>query len=138
MTLSLPRVLFLDDNVEIARLYCLSLNQIPSICVAEATFSAQEALQKVRMAHAEGVPFALIVSDIAMPAASGFEFGDALRAWEREAGIGPTPLVFLTAYTEAENAARAQSLGAVTVLEKPAFITTLRDNVSAIVKSSCS
>ena len=58
----------------------------------------------------------LVVTDVAMPGLNGFELAEALRRDESTAQI---PLIFLSGELNADNEARAHSLGALAYVTKP-------------------
>jgi CheY-like chemotaxis protein len=60
----------------------------------------------------------LVVSDIGMPVADGYEFIRRFREWERQQGIW-VPAVALTAYARAEDRVRALSCGYQVHVAKP-------------------
>jgi len=57
-----------------------------------------------------------VVTDVAMPGLNGFELAEALRRGE---GTAQIPLIFLSGELNADNEARAHSLGALAYVTKP-------------------
>jgi CheY-like chemotaxis protein len=75
----------------------------------------------------------LIISDIMMPAVSGF---DALEALRRERV--DVPVVFLSALNDQQTLARARDLGALDVLGKPFDIGAMRQVLNGFTPASVS
>ena len=64
----------------------------------------------------------LILLDYMMPVMDGFETLKKLRELEKELGLKPTPVVFLTGKDDAEIETRCLEAGAMDFLKKP-FVT---------------
>jgi CheY-like chemotaxis protein len=109
--LSAARVLLIDDEGETRVLLRAVLEQ----CNAEVRDAAtvDEGLEIV----AAWGP-SIIVSDIGMPGADGYDFVRRLRAMELERGAW-TPAVALTAYARAEDRVKALSAGYQVHVAKP-------------------
>ena len=105
------RVLVLDDEADTRALLRTVLEQ----CGAEVrdAGSAEAAMSVAR----EWLP-TLLVSDIGMPAADGYEFIRQFREWEKQQGTW-TPAVALTAYARAEDRVRALTAGYQVHVSKP-------------------
>ena len=75
----------------------------------------------------------VVVSDLSLPGADGFEFIRALRKLPTEAG-GDVPAIAVSAYTRDFTAAQAKSAGYTGYLAKPVnledLVTLVRDLVS--------
>jgi PAS domain S-box-containing protein len=61
----------------------------------------------------------LVFMDMEMPVMDGFEAMTVIRAWERERGASPTPIVVLTAHVLAEHRQRGADAGCSDFLTKP-------------------
>src|SRR6185436_1071395 len=113
--------LVVDDNATNRRLLeemLLGWGMLPAL-----TASATEALACLRVAHDEGQPFPLVVTDFQMPEADGFMLAAAIK--NDPAIAGPT-LVMLTSAGLAGDAARCRELGIAAYLPKPIRRAELR------------
>jgi PAS domain S-box-containing protein len=118
------RILLVDDEAEIATVLCEVL-RMQGFDAAMAT-SPEEAIALVARDPSR---FALVVTDMSMPAMSGFDLANALR------NLAPDLVVcLLTGYTKI-SAAAARAKGIAAVFEKPidpvALGTALRDVIAA-------
>ncbi|PTW56566.1 response regulator receiver domain-containing protein [Breoghania corrubedonensis] len=104
------RVLYVDDEDDIREVAALSLGLDPELEI-NVCASGSEALAKVR----EWAPD-IILLDVMMPGMDGPETLAKLREIETTA---ETPVVFITARTQAYEIERFLSLGAVGVIAKP-------------------
>jgi CheY-like chemotaxis protein len=104
-----PRVLVVDDDSN-ARALCSINLLLEGVEVLEAE-DGRRGLASARLERPD-----LVVTDIAMPGLNGFELAEALRRDDRTAQI---PLIFLSGELDADNEARAQSLGALAYVTKP-------------------
>jgi CheY-like chemotaxis protein len=64
-------------------------------------------------------PFDLVLMDMQMPVMDGLTATREIRAWERQVGRQPTPLVMLTANTQSQHREAAAEAGADGFLPKP-------------------
>ncbi|MGY3266659.1 PAS domain S-box-containing protein [Lysobacter sp. HA35] len=80
----------------------------------DACESGYAALEAARL-HAP----CLVISDIGMPGMDGYDFVQALRAWEYASGLDAVPAVALTAYARVEDRTRALSAGFQVHVAKP-------------------
>jgi PAS domain S-box-containing protein len=64
-------------------------------------------------------PYDLVLMDIQMPEMDGLDATRAIRQWEFEHGLAPTPIVALTAYALEEDIGRTLSAGCNLHLSKP-------------------
>jgi CheY-like chemotaxis protein len=105
------RVLVVDDEQDACALLRMMLMQ----CGAEITaaLSVEEALAEMRRAS-----FDLLVSDIGMPGADGYELIRRVRLLPASSG-GRTPAVALNAYARAEDRLRALRAGYQMHVAKP-------------------
>ncbi len=73
----------------------------------------------------------LILMDMHMPVMDGYAATKAIRAWERDHAMPPTPIVALTAFALKEEAARIFEAGCNQHITKPVTKTTLLDVLCA-------
>src|SRR5512142_2903165 len=101
-----PRVLVVDDKENMRRLV---------VRILEETFEVEEAEDGARaLALVATRPYDVVVTDIRMPGADGFELLAAVKASEPA-----TEVVLMTGYATVPDAVRAMRLGAFDYLEKP-------------------
>jgi CheY-like chemotaxis protein len=119
----LQRILFVDDEVAIQEVARLALEDVGGFTV-EVCSSGQEA-------HAKGIVFApdLILMDVMMPGMDGPATLNALRG---TTAMSATPVIFMTARTQADERAEYKALGALDVIPKPFDPMTLADQVNVI------
>jgi len=128
---ALPRldglqVLVVDDEAEIRKLLTAILEQCGADVAAVA--STAEALHVLRSRRPD-----VVVSDIAMPEADGFDLIRALRALPPEAG-GQAPAIALTAYTRRQDAERVLAAGYQMHIGKPVEPEALARAVVALAR----
>ena len=116
-TASAGRVLLVDDNTELRRVWTRALRRLGHD-ITEAT-SGADALRKL----AEH-PFDIVLSDIQMPDMSGLELLAKVRAIDPDLAV-----LVLTGAPEAATVARAQELGAFEYITKPVDLTRLTGSV---------
>ena len=115
------RLLLVDDDNDIRLIARMSLERVGGWEVLEAG-SAEEAL-----AVARSGPIDAVLLDVMMPAVDGPGALEILRPV-----IGPdTPVIFLTAKTQAVDRKRLGVLGAAGLIAKPFDPMTLSDEVAA-------
>jgi len=123
MTMSLNRILYVEDEPDITAVVKMTLESIGGYQV-DACSSGPEALEK-----AAAGPVDLILLDVMMPGMDGPATLAALR--EIPATLD-TPVVFMTAKTQTEEVARYRSLGVADVIAKPFDPMALPGRVAAI------
>jgi signal transduction histidine kinase/CheY-like chemotaxis protein len=106
------RVLFADD-VELNRLVFRDFLDGTGCIVDEAHDGAEAAVKAAQQRYD------LIVLDLRMPECDGFEAARRIRAFERERGFAPVPLVALTAGSTAGERRLAHDAGFNDFLAKP-------------------
>lgn len=104
-----PRVLVVDDDSNSRALCSINL-LLEGLEVLEAE-DGRRGLARARLESPD-----LVVTDVAMPGLNGFELAEALR---RDEGTAQIPLIFLSGELNADNEARAHSLGALAYVTKP-------------------
>jgi putative two-component system response regulator len=114
-----PTILAVDDATDLLALMAKALGTDYGVVTAENGAKAMKA--------AKGEPRPdLILLDIEMPGASGFEVCKALKAEPRTADI---PIIFLTGKTEAQAQVEGLKLGAVDYITKPINAMVLKARV---------
>jgi two-component system, OmpR family, response regulator len=115
------RLLLVDDDDDIRLIARMSLERIGGWEVLDAA-TAQEALDAARSG-----PLDAVLLDVMMPSLDGPGTLELLRPV-----IGPdTPVIFLTAKTQAADRERLADLGAAGLIAKPFDPMTLPDEVAA-------
>jgi DNA-binding NtrC family response regulator len=106
------RVLFLDDEEPLVRLANRMLNRLGY--KVEAFTRAADALEDFRRRPGD---FDLVLTDLAMPGASGLDFAASVLA------IRPDiPVIMTTGYIDPDDLERAQRIGIREVILKPTTI----------------
>lgn len=109
---SKPRVLIVDDHVDIASMFSYGLSKI---AMCETAHNGHEALKKYREARDGSDPFFVIVMDIGLPDKTGFEVAEEIRA----SGDMDVSIILNTAYIEDASATRAEALKNSALISKP-------------------
>src|SRR6185295_9237731 len=100
------RALVVDDNSTNRRILREMLFRW-GLRPAEAV-GAEEALTLMRHAHSQGEPFHLLLSDVNMPVADGFELAERVL---HDPTLENTAIVMLTSGTRGGDVARCEELG---------------------------
>jgi CheY-like chemotaxis protein len=108
MVIKSPRVLVVDDDPN-ARTLCSINLLLEGLEVLEAE-DGRRGLVRARLESPD-----LVVTDVAMPGLNGFELAEALR----DDNTARIPLIFISGEHDADNEARARSLGALAYVTKP-------------------
>jgi CheY-like chemotaxis protein len=119
------RLLLVDDAQDIRAIARMSLERIGGWTVV-AVASGLQALEAVRR---DG-PFDAVLLDVMMPGMDGPTTLCELRAGGL---VGATPVVFLTAKTQAADQRRLDALGAAGIIAKPFDPLTLADDLERLV-----
>jgi len=121
------RVLVVDDEADARDLLLATLQE----CEAEVTAvaSASEALDAMKQS-----PPDVIVSDIGMPVADGYELIRKVRQLEGENGGEHIPAIALTAYASAAARAAALEAGFQRHLAKPVEPSKLIETIAGLIK----
>lgn len=104
-----PRVLFVDDNADLAAFLCDEFGDAYSV---DSAANGAEALEKI----ASGEHYDLIVTDLMMPEMDGIELTRRLKSDPLTAGI---PLIMLTAKQDMDTIIEGLTLGADDYITKP-------------------
>jgi CheY-like chemotaxis protein len=75
-------------------------------------------------------PYDFLLVDVNMPVLDGYGAVAAIRAWEREQGVNPVPIVALTGRAMVEDRARALAAGCNSYLTKPLRRAVLMEAIS--------
>lgn len=118
------RVLLVEDSPDNQLLVRAYLKQ-PDYVLDVADHGAI-ALDKFKSAH-----YNVILMDVHMPVMDGYAATKAIRSWERDQDLPPTPIIALTALALKEDAARIFEAGCNTHLTKPVKKTTLLEVLRA-------
>jgi PAS domain S-box-containing protein len=119
------RILVVDDHPDTRHYLELVLESAGAVVAVAA--STPDALARLRETETD-----VLLSDLGMPGADGFELMRAVRDRERRRGDAPLPAVALTAYASGEDRARALEAGFDLHVVKP---LTPRDLVDAVVRA---
>ena len=115
------KILAADDDKDLLALIAFTLSQ-----AAYLVLKASDGVQALRSFESEGPD--LVILDINMPGASGFQVCEAIRTKSR------VPVMMLTVRGEEEDLVRALELGADDYLTKPFSPRTLLARVKALLR----
>ncbi|MBI4232776.1 response regulator [Candidatus Peregrinibacteria bacterium] len=117
-----PYILAVDDNqFVLSNLEQLLLIKGYEVAIARDGKEAQELVLKNR--------YDLLITDINMPRANGFELAEFIK--EKKIAL---PIIFASAYPEAEDYTKAKSLGAVAIFTKPISLDKLYDVIDKTIE----
>lgn len=117
-----PLIVLAEDSPDLRALLALALERIGYRVVSAET--GAQLVATVRGLVVDGAPLRLIITDVHMPALGGIEAARALRA----AG-NATPLLLMTAFSDAWTRAQARALDAH-LIDKPFSLGALRDAIA--------
>ncbi len=115
-----PRVLVVDDNVELAE----DLGELLELAGAEVVL-ARDGREAMDRLAAE--PYALVLTDMQMPRASGLEVVQTARSVRPSARV-----VVMTAYASESALDDVRAYGTVQILEKPVDLDALTGIVAEL------
>jgi CheY-like chemotaxis protein len=118
------RVLLVEDSPDnqlLVRSYLKQTNYFLDVAEHGAA-----ALDKFKSAH-----YDVILMDVQMPVMDGYAATKAIRSWERDHDLSPTPIIALTALALKEEGARIFEAGCNTHLTKPVKKSTLLEVLQA-------
>ncbi|KAK6342532.1 hypothetical protein TWF718_007936 [Orbilia javanica] len=78
--------------------------------------------------------YSLILCDLHMPRKDGFATCSEVRAWERENGIGRTPIIALSANVMSDVAERCKAAGFSRYVSKPVDFRVLGDTIKELLE----
>jgi len=122
------RVLVVDDNLRHGDILLRYLNSWTM--QADVANNARIALLRLRSAQASGAPYAVVITDLAMPDMDGFALA---RAIKRDPKLAETPVILLTAYDERNQGEQALQAGLSAYLVKPVRQSQLFDALANAV-----
>ena len=125
------RVLIVDDNATNRKILSHQLSSWGMIH-ADAD-SGGEALELLKSAAANGVPYDLALMDFLMPGMDGFALAEAIKS---DSEIAPVRLVLLTSAGESGDGVRARSAGIAACLSKPMRQSQLFDCLMSVMSNS--
>ncbi len=109
-TMPLQRILFVDDELDIRVVTQVALEQVGGFTVVLCE-SGADAVERAAAFAPD-----LVILDVMMP---GMDGPSTLEALRQIPGLAETPVVFLTAKTQAHEIAEFKALGAIDVITKP-------------------
>ena len=122
------RTLIVDDNTtnrrilaEMGRSWGLRAHTAPGV---------EPALDELRRAARHGDPVRLVLSDVQMPEADGFDLALALR---EDAGLGDPQIILLTSGARAGDDARLEAASVAACLLKPVKHSELFETIQAVM-----
>jgi PAS domain S-box-containing protein len=120
------KILLVDDEADTREMLKIALGQ----CGAETTEagSAQEAIEILKE-----IKFDILISDIGMPGADGYELIKRVRTLSADKG-GKLPAIALTAYARLEDRLRALRSGFQMHVPKPVELDELVATINALVQ----
>jgi signal transduction histidine kinase/DNA-binding response OmpR family regulator len=124
------RVLVVDDNLRHGDILLRYLNSWTMR--ADTASSARLALLRLRAAQADGMPYAAVITDLAMPDMDGFAL---TRVVKRDPKLAETPMILLTAYDERGQGEQALHAGFAAYLTKPVRQSQLFDALANAISS---
>ena len=125
----IKRILLVEDDERNRLLFTLFLKDIPH------TLDTAESGDQALSMHTAN-PYDLVLMDIEMPGMDGYQATVAIRAWEKETGTPPTPIVAVTAHALTEAKMRCRESGCTGYLPKPVTKTMLRRTVEDYLGTS--
>ncbi|MGO4687399.1 hybrid sensor histidine kinase/response regulator [Brevundimonas sp. 2YAF1] len=122
------RVLIADDHPTNRRIVELMMEGLAEVTSVEDGLEAVEA--------AAGDPFDVILMDIQMPRLDGISAVARIRAAERASGRAPTPVIMLTANTQAEHLEASRAVGADRHIGKPFTAGVLLNGIQGVLNAA--
>jgi CheY-like chemotaxis protein len=122
-------VLLVEDHVVNQKVATQMLEKIG--CVVEVVGEGMDALEKVRRNK-----YAFALMDIQMAGWDGYETTRHIRAWDRETGRAPLPIIALTANVMPGDRDRCLEAGMTDYLSKPIIFNSLRDAVAPYLEKA--
>ena len=122
------RLLVVDDEQDLCDI--LLFNLASAGYLAEAAYSAEEAMELVNSEKRIVNGYDLFLLDVMMPGMSGFELAEQLKADERTAR---TPIIFLTAKDAEDDTLQGFGLGADDYVTKPFSVREVVARVKAVL-----
>ncbi|MEO7427547.1 MAG: ATP-binding protein [Fibrobacteria bacterium] len=124
---SAPKALLVEDHWVNQKVAAQMLEKLG--CVVEVVGEGAVAAEMVKRGR-----YAFVLMDVQMAGWDGYETTRRIRAWERETGMVPIPIIALTANAMAGDRERCLEAGMNDYLSKPIFFNLLRDTVAPYMK----
>jgi PAS domain S-box-containing protein len=131
MSLENLRVLIVDDNATNRKILSHQLGSWGMI--HQETDSGFHALERLRSAAVEGVPYDLAILDLMMPGMDGFELARTIKSDPSIAGMH---LVMLTSFGERGHGTAAREAGVAAYLTKPVRQSQLFDCLANVISTA--
>ncbi len=106
------KILLVDDAPENRLLIVAYLKRFP-----DQLIQAEHGAEALELFKSQ--PFDLVLMDMLMPVMDGYDATAAIRAYERQSGSGPVPIIALTAQALKADLTRALEAGCDLTLTKP-------------------
>ncbi|MCM1009871.1 MAG: hybrid sensor histidine kinase/response regulator [Fusobacterium sp.] len=119
------RILILDDNI--LNIELLEETLKPLNLEVHSFLKPQDAIESTR--H---IKYDLLLLDIMIPEISGFDTAEIIQASTPNQN---TPIIFISALSDAENKIRGYNLGSIAYIEKPFNISVVQSQIYNILKS---
>ncbi|WP_111708241.1 hybrid sensor histidine kinase/response regulator transcription factor [Lutibacter citreus] len=119
-----PKVLIVEDNIELRKFIVNNLNEYYIIVEAE---NGEEGLKQCEINFPD-----LIVSDVMMPKMDGFEMCKTLK---QDVNYSHIPIVLLTAKTATQDKVKGYTLGANAYVEKPFDLEVLKAQIDSLLRN---
>ena len=116
--MSLPRVLFVEDDSSLREIISINLEDLGF--QVDQAHDGTQALEIFLEADRRGAPYRVVLTDVKMPGMSGLELLDRLRDFDPEVNV-----IVLTAFGGVEHALEAMRRGAFHYVEKPVNMSAL-------------
>ncbi|HKW86561.1 MAG TPA: response regulator [Nitrospiraceae bacterium] len=125
--LRMLKILLVDDSADNRSLVQSYLKNIPyQVDVAE---NGEIGVEKFKARR-----YDLVFMDVQMPVMDGHAATKAMRQWEKEKGIPPTPIIALTAYPHREAADKSRDAGCDAHVTKPIRKAELLKTIEAYTR----
>jgi CheY-like chemotaxis protein len=125
------RVVCVDDNATYRTMLESQLNTWGM--QADSVVDGRQALTRLRAAHAETRPYALVILDYQMPNMDGIAITHAIKA---DAALGMIPLIMLSPFGERMQGEEARQAGIDALVTKPVRQSQLYDCITAVMGAS--
>ena len=96
---------------------------------ADTCTDPDEAVRRIRMAHDQGRPYPLVLTDYKMPGMNGLELAHSLRSFDS----GEMSIIMLTGYNWDVIEDEAQTHGVDAIMAKPLFSDSLLRQIHAVL-----
>lgn len=118
----MPKILIVEDNVDLNRAVCSFLSG-----KGYETFASLDANEAYDVLYENQID--VIISDIMMPGTDGFEFAKAVREYNKE-----TPILFMTARDDFTAKQLGYSIGIDDYMVKPIDLDELNLRIGALLR----